>query len=302
MEYKLYAPYSYLSFDEAENTYHLFLAVPIALGDILIFPEMPSDLNGLSQINILIVSVHGKKSSLKTIYRTKHYAIPIKGDFNPSNTEIAIHSAVLQLGRLKPQLHFTSILKYEESDFALADEESQKTGICYNSPYVFLDTINEIPKEEDLINTLPNTYQPYLLIPTRGYELLSKGSTVISNEKGNIECFAVLTKKSDESSQSASSEAIFFPQNHKNFNLNSLCTYPGATGHFTVNLLLDDNPIDAEEFLDKPLETKQKILFELAVERLIDRAEGNTTQGISKKKRKKKKASTSSAGLKSVIA
>lgn len=275
LQKKSHAPYTYLTQD-SQGLYHLFTAVPLRLGYDRRLAN-PSELAVQYLNGITIVTIELQQSNSITQHEQgalwTYFPLDPNGqsnfNFNPDSDEILVEVLVYETDTLLEE-EFSSTILYIDRDNQAPPPESLAARKAFNSPYTYLEEIDSNTQGDENMWG----YQPYMLLPLKGYDVNPDHILITTPENGIYESVVVL------SNQPVAAGNF---QLTSNFNVNRDVYYDGGQveGNFTATVVLEDNIEPSLSLVGSPAKRLHNSLKDIEQNRYLpnNQPAGNVTVG-----------------------
>lgn len=192
-----HAPYIYLTNNGQDNSYQLFIAVPIKAD--YQFDDQQTILdyrNGTTAIALKIRKMNGGNAA-PTVSK-KHFDLQPQagsaGTFNPDSDEILITVSVYR-DQSTLEEEFTAVLLYKDTDNQSLHADAKNDQIAYNCPYIYLEEVgNQVTSDSGQSIGGIFTYEPYLMLSPKGYTASTDQVMITSPDNGIYEATVFLTQ------------------------------------------------------------------------------------------------------------
>ncbi|MEM1321169.1 MAG: antitoxin Xre/MbcA/ParS toxin-binding domain-containing protein [Bacteroidota bacterium] len=247
--FTLYSPFVYLTKNLANETYDLFLIVPIEAGTTLELVKIEeSPLSNIINYNIIKIDAGEDEEAVIDIDGKKFFKTRFHFDHNNNSQEIN-HSEFEVIVSITYENSFETknVIHYEDADILPIEEESQ---IAINRPYVYLVQPHQLEDSDEQI------FYPRMLIPTKSYKYSEKADDLLITSGRSAVCENLVALYGNENTDN-DDLTIIFPSK---VNKASFRDTARIHGNFSAIVLLFDSFLDAFSFVARSDSHKNLIL------------------------------------------
>ena len=184
---EIWAPYSYLTYNDDISLYELFLLIPVGANNIVSLQggENYNHADGVTKMEIKIVHQQNEEGTIPEIlkYVSFRLRMPFKYKALPLNNGDKI--------MVKTKINDENGTRLDEKEIMILykDKDAGYTGsdtstVAHNCPYIYLDNTK----------TNQSVFTPFSIIPLLGYNLVDQLVQISSAENGLCESHVVLKK------------------------------------------------------------------------------------------------------------